>query len=438
MCGGPFRNGGLVPPEGHQYSEDLEFAEADRRFGGLFSGLEPDYCDDAVLSEQSVAWLRDVRAIGKTKHKAFITGPGIESPSGDVLVELGDDPNVPGPHQAKWQSQPGRLHLDVYSNDSRAFWHPSYPIHVKCFDILLEVNKYRANDKEGAPVKIDLEYLHKGMQKQELWYNFHLGLESYAEFGQHHGQWWEGPAESLEPWYHDPIDVPVLNSLNRTTQQHRRIRVWARGSTSAANCLSDLPAELLLLVANQLDIRSVIHLTLTCREVNAVLSKNFWRRRLLEDMPYLFEIRQAISKDSSLNDAIDWQDLYGRMLLQSNPGPWDRIWWKFTDTTRKLPKDADLKLEYFGGYGRKGLLKRGNMVSKFDPTLIGIASRRRVWRCAEELLDLCDKHALDGNDTYYETESEDEEPEHEEARTEEAQHDEEAPDGEAQDEEDEE
>lgn len=61
----------------------------------------------------------------------------------------------------------------------------------------------------------------------------------------------------------------------------------------------------------------------------------------------------------------------------------------------RLPDNADFLLEILGGYGRKGLLRRGNMVSKFDPGLIGIASRRRVWQCAEELLDICEGYALE-------------------------------------------
>lgn len=93
--------------------------------------------------------------------------------------------------------------------------------------------------------------------------------------------------------------------------------------------------EIVILIARQLDVRSVIQLTLTCREVNAILNKNLWRRKLFDDMPYLFEIQQAVFEDPSISDTTDWQDLYGRMLLQSHPGEWDRIWWKFTDTSRK-------------------------------------------------------------------------------------------------------
>lgn len=59
---------------------------------------------------------------------------------------------------------------------------------------------------------------------------------------------------------------------------------------------------------------------------------------------------------------------------------------------RRLPANADLILKHFGvGYCAR--LQRGNLVSKFDPKLIGIASRRRVWKCAEELLDICEKNA---------------------------------------------
>lgn len=214
-----------------------------------------------------------------------------------------------------------------------------------------------------------------------------------------------------------------MNALD-TTRQPRRVRLWARSADSAANCLSDLPAELLVHIADYLDIQSVIRLARSCREINAVLDKNFWRRRFFADMPYLFEIRQKVKEEPEMNVSIDWRDFYGRMRLQSYPGEWDRVWWKFTDPSRKsdtpyssspicslissrLPHNADLLLGYYGGYGRRGLLKRGDMVSKFDPSLIGIASRRRVWQCAEELLGICEKYALEADEASSDTEPED-------------------------------
>lgn len=351
LCGGPFE-GDILPYDGYLYPEDRGLSDEQlREFTAETYCMEyDDCCDSSVLKRQSIAWLKDLRVIGKGNHKAFITGIGQEFESGSVSVDPGDDPNVPTPDQLNAPLQPGRLRHEVYFTSLNTLDHPSFPMHAKCFDVLTEAHKHRSITKDGRQIPLDLEKLHRGMSKRYPAHYTHLGLRKYAEFAEGIGQWWTGPFASLEvchfnhfesshadlsqPWYHDPLDIPVLTALNKT-EQPRRVRVWARGTESAANCLSDLPVELLVLIANHLDTKSVIKLTRTCREVNAILSKNFWRNRLFLDMPYLFEIRDKVNQDAAASSSIDWQDLYGRMMLQSYPGKWDRVWWKFTDSSRK-------------------------------------------------------------------------------------------------------
>ncbi|KAF2171228.1 hypothetical protein M409DRAFT_18344 [Zasmidium cellare ATCC 36951] len=379
LCGGPFGERFLLPAQGHIYPEDHaeDHGPVDAESGDWHG--YPDYCDNSILSSESTAWLRYVRVIGRENHRNFLTGVGTIVNDDDfpvASVDAGCDENVPPPSVLNSPVQQGRLTFDLYNTERSSLWHPSYPLHAKCFDILERVQRHRATSRGDQPGSLKLDSLHKGMARYELPYKFHMNLGSYGEFFHCHDDHWIGPHESLEPWYHDPMDVPVLNALDKT-HERGRVRVHARGSASAANCLSDLPVEILVLVANQLDIQSAVRLTRTCKEVNAILRKNFWRSRLFTDMPYLFELREKVSKDSTISATIDWQDLYGQMLLQSYTGFWDRVWWKLTDPNRQLPPNADLLLEHLASCGRGGLLQRGTMVSKFDPTLIGIASRRQ-------------------------------------------------------------
>lgn len=200
ICGGPFHNGGLIPPEGHRYPEDSDILDAIRLRKVDEWYDEEDYCDNTVLDKQSVAWLRDLRAIGKTKHKAFITGTGFESerPSGEVTVDPGDDENVPMAHELLHQDQPGKLRLDLYYTESSPLCHTSYPVHVKCFDLLQQAHKQRSYSSGREHAKLDLNSLYKAMRSCEVLYKTHLNLNGYAEFREGLGQWWEGPCESLE------------------------------------------------------------------------------------------------------------------------------------------------------------------------------------------------------------------------------------------------
>lgn len=203
ICGGPFHNAGLLPDsKDYQYPEDSDVFDAsqlrEREADEWFD--EEECCDNTVLNEQSVAWLNDARAIGKNKHKAFITGTGFETPdqSGEVTVNPGDDEHVPQAHELLYQEQPGKLQLDVYYTVFRPLRHNSYPVHVKCFEILQQVHDQRSSGSGQNPTSLDLDLLHKGMESCEVSYKRHLNLDGYAEFRGYLGQWWEGPNEGLE------------------------------------------------------------------------------------------------------------------------------------------------------------------------------------------------------------------------------------------------
>lgn len=83
----------------------------------------------------------------------------------------------------------------------------------------------------------------------------------------------------------------------------------------------------------------------------------FWRSRILRDMPYLYELAEEMRQITwDVADMICWECLYRQMLEVSYPP--------------LAPQSRDA-----GG-------------------LACIASRRRVWRCAEQLLDLCEQQQI--------------------------------------------
>lgn len=198
LCGCPFKNfEDTIPSESHQYPEDEGLGDGEIRatMESLAHDCYEEY-DNSVLSQQSVAWLRDVRAIGKFKDKVFVSGVGVEWPSGSVSVDPGDDPNVPEMEEVDEPVQPGRLYLEAYSVILGPLENPSFPIHAKCFEILAEVQKHRSRST-GEPAALNLDMVYQGMLKHLPPHRRHLDLNGYGEISLAMDQWWSG-SESLE------------------------------------------------------------------------------------------------------------------------------------------------------------------------------------------------------------------------------------------------
>ena len=118
--------------------------------------------------------------------------------------------------------------------------------------------------------------------------------------------------------------------------------------------LASLPTELLHQTLDQLPGCELLRFIAAFPVAAQRLDGRFWRHRIARDLPYLHELAEQI-QPMSADDAndIDWDLLYRRVLNESYP---------------------PLGLDAFG--------------TKAD--LVSIASRRRVWHCAEQLFDAAD------------------------------------------------
>ena len=104
-----------------------------------------------------------------------------------------------------------------------------------------------------------------------------------------------------------------------------QIEAETRGTAAQLDPFILLPTEIIVRITEFLDMaEDVTHAMQASRNIKTACGNLFWKQRLFNDMPYLFELRDRASKLRDGGDAIDWLDVYGRMVVQSYPGLWKR------------------------------------------------------------------------------------------------------------------
>lgn len=177
------------------------------------------------------------------------------------------------------------------------------PFHSSCFDLL--------SAKIGAATfRSDILYLTFSIHLKDSNASF-LSLE----WGLPRG--FQGQHFSVRKGYEGlllcPTDISPLQqyyaALRRTEAPVRPSQeVKNRQSSSApTDIFATLPAEMLLLVLNDLSTRDLFALRQASAKVNDLdLTGAFWKGRVARDMPWLYDIPSEARKD----ECIDWYSVY--------------------------------------------------------------------------------------------------------------------------------
>jgi hypothetical protein len=142
----------------------------------------------------------------------------------------------------------------------------------------------------------------------------------YGSVSKNQEQYW-CVSRGDEHFVHSPLDIPRLERylVRIPWMEHERPMHYAlpRGQYDASDPISTLPMELRWSILLHLDMPSLMYLFQTCRALYATQrSSSWWRRKLLADMPWLFEV-------SSIEAVVteEWARVYKDMWLASRYTP---------------------------------------------------------------------------------------------------------------------
>lgn len=117
----------------------------------------------------------------------------------------------------------------------------------------------------------------------------------------------------LQPFVADPVDVPGLREyygklpqLVESTTIAIKEPVQKTSSGFQSDPFELLPYEIRLEILSHLPIESVVSFQVASRAANFVLSNGTWRRRIQNDMPWLWELFE----DDFCKTTIDWKKVY--------------------------------------------------------------------------------------------------------------------------------
>ncbi|GAB1728269.1 hypothetical protein NU195Hw_g3194t1 [Hortaea werneckii] len=173
-------------------------------------------------------------------------------------------------------------------------------------------------------------------------------------------------AEAKLPWLCDPVECPsALEAYEILTERQGKASqpiTAQRSSTPLSRTravrhddpFDQLPVELVHSILTHVDANTLLDILSASPSVAACCDTRFWRNRLRQDMPYLFELNDGVKKlPAYLLEGCDadWERLYRRLLGQAHC------------------RDAETIIGM--GDGSEG-----------------VASRRRVWECVGQILDL--------------------------------------------------
>ncbi|KAK4959287.1 hypothetical protein LTR10_004089 [Elasticomyces elasticus] len=307
--------------------------------------------NSATIQLDNLAWLERLLVVGRNvaTNRAYVSGPGTVGDYGWVVVDAGEDVNAPLPKMMIGPSG-GKISQSAYCDwgligDGSDFLVP-FPVHCQCFEMLGIAHAGRTR-RSGQSVSLDLEGLRTVMQKMLQGKTDSLGGMQYYEFEQVPGEciWEEAKeVEIRKPYLYDPtaliqLDVPLRNTI-------------ASGELAAVpqHPFARLPTELLYDVLEQITGSDLLRLIGATPAISWRLDTSFWRKRIRSEMPYMLESEIGMPSIEA-----DWKCLFEYLLKASFP------------PLRVL----DLKT--------------------LDERSMTIASRRRVWQCAQQLLNAYDE-----------------------------------------------
>ncbi|KAK5678344.1 hypothetical protein LTS10_009516 [Elasticomyces elasticus] len=308
----------------------------------------------ATIKLDNLAWLERLLVVGRNvaTNRAYVSGPGTVDDYGWVVVDAGEDVDAPlpkmmiGPSGSKI-SQSAYCDWGMMGDGSDCL--VPFPVHCQCFEMLEKAHAGRTR-RSGQGDPLDLEHLRTVMQQMLQGKTDCLGGMQYYEFEQVPGEYiWE-EAKEVEirmPYLYDPtahiqLNVPLL-------------KIVASGelATVLQHPFARLPTELLYEVLEQITGSDLLRLIDATPAISRRLDPSFWRKRIRSEMPYMHE-----SEIGVLSGEADWKSPFEYLLKAGFP-------------PLRVP---DLKT--------------------LDERSMTIASRRRVWQCAQQLLDAYDEISI--------------------------------------------
>ena len=184
------------------------------------------------------------------------------------------------------------------------------PFHEACQKMLL---------KQLGRDQLDSDVFYETMKTLagEGGHNRYLGEVIYGDVGECMEQYW-CTIKGTEWLIMSPLHIPELltffNNLPRMDRDSSS-EIAAR-DPSQPDPFAGLAPEILVNIASSLSVKSLCDFRLASRVArNLELGNRFWRRRILSDMPWLFDLPE----EDKTSVSVDWRRVYGKMLHASRP-----------------------------------------------------------------------------------------------------------------------
>ena len=247
--------------------------------------------------------------------RCFITGEADAGDGGGVIrANIGEDPNVP---------KQGHSHIiSLYAYDE------AIPAHHKCLHAILpKVLAYESSNKkdwsESSIADFNLDVFYTCVEQSISDYlDTKLMLDYYEARDAVMRDWWRC-RHGEEALLADPVDIPQLAHYYSHLPVRRPSAVVRRSFPTAArerlsSIFETLPIEIMTIIIEYLPTRSLWKLqVITPTITHAVTSVYFWKKRVRNDMPWLWDL--PFNHIPSLID-VDWKTVYRDLYCRSSYG----------------------------------------------------------------------------------------------------------------------
>ncbi|KAL4747090.1 hypothetical protein BDW72DRAFT_206801 [Aspergillus terricola var. indicus] len=288
--------------------------------------------DPRLVDQDNIAWTSQVHCLGlhkvNGKNKAFVSGPGYYADAGELAVKMGQ--------------RARRTYFNCYGFGTDEAPGPVIPFHWCCFEILL-----RSLTGTTDPKNVNLDVLYEVMMGMCNGSGSALRLAYGDDVAHAQGQYWRC-LPGTEFSVRHPTDTPNFKEFIQTQlKTNETLRAPSEaidfGSRTPKNPFGALPAELIYQICSFLPGSSLKALIQASPFIRLLTSDDyFWRCFIESDMPWLWQTQTAA--DADIQTHLNHKQVY--MWLDEITAP---------------------------KYGLE------------DPTVMGIANRRRIWGACEEL-----------------------------------------------------
>ncbi|VUC28186.1 unnamed protein product [Clonostachys rosea] len=292
ICGGPLRNVSYFIDD----DEGSPRPGLDAYDPSVFL-TRPDYPE--------LEWLDDIRALGENLETSapstvWLSGPASVGVDGDVRFDVGKDSDP------ALLDLPGAGYAQAYCLEGRDPW--CAPFHVKCHEVLRRFLGLESLDREV------LNEMFKSLASRD---EFATCLKmDYGDITEHRTRDWF-PLRHHEYLVSDPIDIEWLARFYEKFPLRRKGDEELGGVyNTRGDPFSKLPSDILSLLALSIPtMEGVFEARVASPALaNVPLSQSFWRARILQDMPWLWDLPISTDEQRLL---VDWSRVYRELFWGS-------------------------------------------------------------------------------------------------------------------------